>query len=78
MGYIAQHLKNVIRKTNVTPANIESGPVYEIRYRSDTASQTRYLVLSLNVYPYTGGLKDRLLHCLDMDSLPFRDVNLWM
>ena len=76
MGYIAQHLKNVIRKTNVTPANIESGPVYEIRYRSDTASQTRYLVLSLNVYPYTGSAKDRLLHCLDMDSLPFRDVRL--
>ena len=76
MGYLAQHLKNVVKKTTVTPRNITSGPIYDIRYKSDTATKTRYLVLALNVYPYTGGADDKLLHCLDMDSLPFRDVKL--
>jgi len=76
MGYLAQHLKNVIKKTTVAPRAIESGPIYDIRYKSDTANKTRYLVLSLNIYPYTGGLDDKLLHCLDMDALPFRDVKL--
>ena len=76
MGYLAQHLKNVVKKTTITPRAIESGPIYDIRYKSDTATKTRYLVLSLNVYPYTGGADDKLLHCLDMDALPFRDVKL--
>ena len=76
MGYLAQHLKNIVKKTTVTPRAIESGPIYDIRYKSDTATKTRYLVLSLNVYPYTGGADDKLLHCLDMDALPFRDVKL--
>ena len=76
MGYLAQHLKNVVKKTTVTPKKIQSGPVYDIRYKSDTATKTRYLVLSLNVYPYTGGADDKLLHCLDMDALPFRDIKL--
>tara|TARA_B100000683_G_C12318660_1_gene485552 strand:+ start:156 stop:641 length:486 start_codon:yes stop_codon:yes gene_type:complete len=76
MGYLAQHLKNVVKKTTVTPKKIQSGPIYDIRYKSDTATKTRYLVLALNVYPYTGGADDKLLHCLDMDSLPFRDVKL--
>ena len=76
MGYLAQHLKNVVRKTNVIPSAIESGPIYEIRYKSKTATKSRYLVLSLNVYPYSGPIKGKLLHCLDMDSLPFRDIKL--
>ena len=76
MGYLAQHLKNVVKKTTVTPKKITSGPIYDIRYKSDTATKTRYLVLALNVYPYSGGADDKLLHCLDMDALPFRDVKL--
>ena len=76
MGYLAQHLKNVVKKTTVTPKKIQSGPIYDIRYKSDTATKTRYLVLALNIYPYTGGADDKLLHCLDMDALPFRDVKL--
>ena len=75
MGYLAQHLKNVVKKTTVTPKKITSGPIYDIRYKSDTATKTRYLVLALNIYPYSGGA-DKLLHCLDMDALPFRDVKL--
>ena len=76
MGYLAQHLKNVVKKTTVTPKKITSGPINDIRYKSDTATKTRYLVLALNVYPYSGGADDKLLHCLDMDALPFRDVKL--
>ena len=76
MGYLAQHLKNVVKKTTVTPKKITSGPIYYIIYKSDTATKTRYLVLALNIYPYTGGADDKLLHCLDMDALPFRDVKL--
>ena len=76
MGYLAQHLKNVVKKTTVTPKKIQSGPIYDIRYKSATATKTRYLVLALNVYPYSGGADDKLLHCLDMDALPFRDVKL--
>ena len=52
MGYFAQHINNIKRKTTIQPERLESGPIYEIRYRSDTASKTRYLVLAVNVYPY--------------------------
>ena len=78
MAYLAQHLKNVKRKTVVQPRNIESGPIYEIRYKSKTATKSRYLVMALNIYPYTGSEKDKLLHCLDMDYLPLRDLKIVM
>jgi len=76
MGYFSQHLRNIKRKTVVQPKSIESGPIYEIRYKSKTATKSRYLVMALNIYPYTGSEKDKLLHCLDMDYLPLRDLKI--
>lgn len=73
MAYFSQHLKNIKRKTTIQPEGLESGPIYEIRYRSKTASKTRYLVLATNVYPYDAERKDKKLHCLDMDLLPMRE-----
>ncbi len=32
--------------------------------------------MALNIYPYTGSEKDKLLHCLDMDYLPLRDLKI--
>ena len=61
MGYFSQHLRNIKRKTVVQPKSIESGPIYEIRYKSKTATKSRYLVMALNIYPYTGSEKDKLL-----------------
>ena len=73
MGYFSQHLRNIKRKTTIQPERLESGPIYEIRYRSKTASKTRYLVLATNIYPYDAERKDKKLHCLDMDLLPIRE-----
>ena len=73
MGYFSQHIRNIKRKTTIQPERLESGPIYEIRYRSKTASKTRYLVLAVNVYPYDAERKDKKLHCLDMDLLPIRE-----
>ena len=73
MGYFSQHIRNIKRKTTIQPERLESGPIYEIRYRSKTASKTRYLVLATNIYPYDAKRKDKKLHCLDMDLLPIRE-----
>lgn len=73
MGYFSQHIRNIKRKTTIQPERLESGPIYEIRYRSKTASKTRYLVLATNIYPYDAERKDKKLHCLDMDLLPLRE-----
>ena len=73
MGYFSQHIRNIKRKTTIQPERLESGPIYEIRYRSKTATKTRYLVLAVNVYPYDAERKDKKLHCLDMDLLPIRE-----
>ena len=73
MGYFSQHIRNIKRKTTIQPERLESGPIYEIRYRSKTASKTRYLVLATNIYPYDAERKDKKLHCLDMDLLPIRE-----
>jgi len=73
MGYFSQHIRNIKRKTTIQPERLESGPIYEIRYRSETASKTRYLVLATNIYPYDVERKDKKLHCLDMDLLPIRE-----
>ena len=51
MGYLSQHIRNIKRKTTIQAERLESGPIYEIRYRSETATKTRYLVLAVNVYP---------------------------
>ena len=73
MGYFSQHIRNIKRKTTIQAERLESGPIYEIRYRSKTANKTRYLVLAVNVYPYDAERKDKKLHCLDMDLLPIRE-----
>ena len=73
MGYLSQHIRNIKRKTTIQAERLESGPIYEIRYRSETATKTRYLVLSVNVYPYDAKRQDKKLHCLDMDLLPIRE-----
>ena len=73
MAYLSQHIRNIKRKTTIQPERLESGPIYEIRYRSKTATKTRYLVLSVNIYPYDEDRKNKKLHCLDMDFLPIRE-----
>ena len=73
MGYLSQHIRNIKRKTTIQAERLESGPIYEIRYRSETATKTRYLVLSVNVYPYDAKRQNKKLHCLDMDLLPIRE-----
>ena len=73
MGYFSQHIRNIKRKTTIQPERLESGPIYELRYRSETASKNRYLVLATNIYPYTAERKEKKLHCLDMDLLPMRE-----
>ena len=73
MAYLSQHIRNIKRKTTIQPERLESGPIYEIRYRSKTATKTRYLVLAVNIYPYDAGRKNKKLHCLDMDFLPIRE-----
>ena len=73
MAYLSQHIRNIKRKTTIQPERLESGPIYEIRYRSKTATKTRYLVLAVNIYPYDEDRKNKKLHCLDMDFLPIRE-----
>ena len=74
MGYLATHLRMVKESTQVPPTTLEPGPIYDIRYKSETASKNRYIVVALNIYPYSGPKKDRLLHCLDMDAMSLIDV----
>ncbi len=73
MPYLSKHIRNIKRKTTIQPERLESGPIYEIRYRSKTATKTRYLVLAVNIYPYDADRKNKKLHCLDMDFLPIRE-----
>ena len=73
MASLSQHIRNIKRKTTIQPERLESGPIYEIRYRSKTATKTRYLVLAVNIYPYDADRKNKKLHCLDMDFLPIRE-----
>ena len=73
MAYLSQHIRNIKRKTTIQPERLESGPIYEIRYRSKTATKTRYLVLAVNIYPYDADRKNKKLHCLDMEFLPIRE-----
>ena len=73
MAYLSQHIRNIKRKPTIQPERLESGPIYEIRYRSKTATKTRYLVLAVNIYPYDADRKNKKLHCLDMDFLPIRE-----
>tara|TARA_R100000742_G_C4269470_1_gene87964 strand:+ start:596 stop:1081 length:486 start_codon:yes stop_codon:yes gene_type:complete len=74
--YFQQHLRNITDRQTISVREIESGPVYDVRYKSKTASASRYLIIALNIYPYTGPMKDKLLHCLDLDFLPLRDLKI--
>ena len=67
--YFQVHLRNVLKRVTVTPREIESGPIYDVRYQKEGSGSKRYLVLALNVYPYTGSEKDKKLHCLDLDVI---------
>ena len=74
--YFQVHLRNVLKRVTITPRQIESGPIYDLRYQKEGSGTKRYLVLGLNVYPYTGSEKDKKFHCLDMDNLPLRDMKI--
>ena len=74
--YFQVHLRNVLKRVTITPRQIESGPIYDLRYQKEGSGTKRYLVLGLNVYPYTGSEKDKIFHCLDMDNLPLRDMKI--
>ena len=76
MGYFQVHLRNVLNRVTETPNQVESGPVYDLRYKKEGSSIKRYLVLALNIYPYVGSEKDKKLHCLDLDNLPLRDMKI--
>ena len=39
---------------------------YDIKVET---AKNRYLVVQLNIYPYTGTKQDKLLHCLDLDVI---------
>ena len=74
--YFQVHLRNVLKRVTITPRQIESGPIYDLRYQKEGSGTKRYLVLGLNFYPYTGSEKYKKFHCLDMDNLPLRDMKI--
>lgn len=74
MGFLQIHKGLVDDKTTVNPQKAQRGRVYEVRYKSKTASKTQYLVIGLNIYPKTGGASKQLLHCLDLDEIPLAEV----
>ena len=65
MGYLVSHLRNIEETRNVNVMKIESGPIYDIRYKSETASKNRYLVVALNIYPYTGTKQDKFFYNIE-------------
>ena len=62
--YFQVHLRNVLKRVTITPRQIESGPIYDLRYQKEGSGTKRYLVLGLNVYPYTGSEKDKKFNIL--------------
>ena len=74
MGYLNAHFKNVIEKAIAPPRKAQRGRVYELRYDSETATQSRYLVLGINVFPKRASADKQLLHCLDMDLIPIIEL----
>ena len=56
MGYFLQHLKNVVKKQLSQSKENTIIPSMILDIRVIIPTKTRYLVLSLNVYPYSTGL----------------------
>ena len=74
MGYLNAHFKYVIDKTPAPKRKAQRGRVYELIYDSETASENRYLVLGINVFPKRAAADEQLLHCLDMDLIPIIEL----
>jgi len=74
MGHIQTHRGLISERTAIPPTSARRGRVYELRYNSETASKTLYLVLGINIYPKSGGTSKQLLHCLDLDEIPVAEV----
>ena len=69
MGYLETHRGLVSKRTTIPPTSALRGRVYELRYDSETATKTKYIVLGINIYPKAGGRSKQLLHCLDLDEI---------
>ena len=74
MGYLNAHLKYVHEKAPAFPRRAQRGRVYELRYDSKTASESRYLVLGINIFPKRASADEQLFHCLDMDLIPIIEL----
>ena len=74
MGYLQTHRKLYTERTDLSPDSARRGRVYELRYDSETATKTKYVVLGINIYPKAGGKSKQLLHCLDLDEIPVAEV----
>ena len=74
MGYLQTHRGLVSERTTIPSSSARRGRVYELKYKSESASKTIYLVLGINIYPKSGGKSKQLLHCLDLDEIPVAEV----
>ena len=74
MGYLQAHRGKVSQRTILPSTSALRGRVYELRYDSETATKTKYIVLGINIYPKGGGKSKQLLHCLDLDEIPMAEV----
>ena len=74
MGYLQTHRGKVSQRTILPATSALRGRVYELRYDSETATKTKYIVLGINIYPKAGSKAKQLLHCLDLDEIPVAEV----
>jgi len=74
MGHLQTHRGLVSERTPIPSTSARRGRVYELRYDSETATKTKYIVLGINIYPKSGGASKQLLHCLDLDEIPMAEV----
>jgi hypothetical protein len=71
MGYLVAHLNLILNRTTFSnPNECKRGDIYELRYKSDTAVKSRYIIMALNVYKRKAAGTDFLLHALDLDEIP--------
>ena len=74
MGHLQTHRGLISDRTVIPSTSARRGRVYELRYDSETATNTKYIVLGINIYPKSGGKSKQLLHCLDLDEIPVGEV----
>ena len=74
MGHLQTHRGLISERTPIPSTSARRGRVYELRYDSETATNTKYIVLGINIYPKSGGKSKQLLHCLDLDEIPVAEV----